>query len=654
MFGEFAPKPLGNINNTSNIITSLTITGNQNFYNSLFDSFVVYGNSFLNGVVTSQLNTLDDGSSGATLGSIGAASLNFGNASSTTTILGTANINTTGTSNTGIGNSTGIFSMAGSIIGLAAANGVSSIINLGSGSSYTGTIHIADNTGASTVNIGNLSSTLTLLGTVNINNSGSTNTNINTGGNTGTVTVNGNSININANSTGGVFIGNALNSIYLGSLGSLNSIVNIQAGTGFNPTNIGSSGYKGIITLGSASSNIGSLTANYGLFTYGSLTYNTGTISTSGSSTVITGSGTSFSSLMSGGVLLVTSGANVGTQVGVTFVTTTQLTADQSVTIAAGSSYIIYYNAIQFSPTTYTLGNSSAQINITGTLDAATSNMNTLSATSFSLETASTAGMEILNTQTLTFGAFTTWSNNSLYKVYCGIDGSGYVGVQFGSLVLATDSTHNLPIYLTPGHRTTWSLKVTVGSVINTQNNLLDDGLGNLAVSNGIYSTAASGYFLNSAPNGTNYFNIFGQSDGTLVFRNLAASLNPMILGANAVTYTVGPRFATTVPKSYTTTSTVAAADIFNEIIYVPSGTTALTLTFDTGSNLGTAFFPSGVAPLNNQTKLFFIVNQSVNTMTIAGNIGTTLRVSKTTIPGNTMAMYLFYNTGTSTFTVYG
>jgi trimeric autotransporter adhesin len=76
---------------------------------------------------------------------------------------------------------------------------------------------------------------------------------------------------------------------------------------------------------------------------------------------------------------------------------------------------------------------------------------------------------------------YTEYNNsNSGRSAYIGLDGFGLLGLETGAMMLSTDSTANKPIYLSPGLSTNWGLKVSSGKVVNTANNTLDDGSGNL------------------------------------------------------------------------------------------------------------------------------------------------------------------------------
>lgn len=199
------------------------------------------------GSVVSKNNTLDDGTTGA--GSF--AGLLTANAG--LTVVGATNINNTGTANTAINTVGGTLTIGATstflgnggsvaILGGASNSGNFSVLTSVSG---TNSMTFGNDTGPTTFNTH---------GTININTSGSSAINIGTGTYTGPVTVGGNSINITANSTGDIAIGNGLNSVYLGSQGSVNSVVNIQPGTGSNSTNIcATTGYSGTLTIGNTS-----------------------------------------------------------------------------------------------------------------------------------------------------------------------------------------------------------------------------------------------------------------------------------------------------------------------------------------------------------------------------------------------------------------
>lgn len=88
----------------------------------------------------------------------------------------------------------------------------------------------------------------------------------------------------------------------------------------------------------------------------------------------------------------------------------------------------------------------------------------------------------LINNSTVNQGTIITLESASNYIVQLGIDGTAFLNIQTGSLLLSTDATHHLPIYLSPGLSATWGLKVSSGQIVNTWNNTLDDGSGNMLV----------------------------------------------------------------------------------------------------------------------------------------------------------------------------
>jgi len=138
---------------------------------------------------------------------------------------------------------------------------------------------------------------------VTLSNSGSNTSQIGRGTYTGALQLGGNSIDVTANSTGGVSIGNALNSVYIGSQSTANSIVNIQPGTGSNATNIcATAGYSGTLTIGNSSIAAINLLGTTNINTSGSSAINIGTGTYSGTITIGNASATLHLSTVSAGV----------------------------------------------------------------------------------------------------------------------------------------------------------------------------------------------------------------------------------------------------------------------------------------------------------------------------------------------------------------
>ncbi len=259
------------------------------------------------------------------------------------------------------------------------------------GGTLTGTLTLTPGSGnaiTATTGLTSLAGGLTVSGAAtNINTAGSFNVNIGNGVYTGTINI-GNGAGLAGSSTnmnGAVTFGNGSSSSALFenglilSAGETISVLspggalnvgdttytttnNLQSTTN-GTINIQTNSEGGVLNLGFlttvAAQGQGGLIALNGSFALNSSTYSTGTITGSGST--ITGSGTTWTSAMNQGVILVTSGTNIGKQVGITYVSATSLTADNSFTVAAGSSYIIYYLASQISPRTVAFCTSSNQ-----------------------------------------------------------------------------------------------------------------------------------------------------------------------------------------------------------------------------------------------------------------------------------------------------
>lgn len=107
-------------------------------------------------------------------------------------------------------------------------------------------------------------------------------------------------------------------------------------------------------------------------------------------------------------------------------------------------------------------------------------------ASSFTIANASLAGLgQFINDANA--GSFISFVSNSV-STSIGTDGSDFVGIQTGALVLATDSTNHLPIYLSPGSGTQWGLKVDSSHVVSTHKNTLDNGFGNVTINGNVDS----------------------------------------------------------------------------------------------------------------------------------------------------------------------
>jgi outer membrane murein-binding lipoprotein Lpp len=156
----------------------------------------------------------------------GSSTATIGNSGAITNIIGVVTINDTGTSSTTIGNSAGNLHFEGNnntILGTTTINttglGNTTIGNASAGTSIIGALTI-NNTGTSSTTIGNSSglveiegATNTILGTTNINSANTSATTI--GNTTGTLTLRGASTIINTTGTGTTSIGNTTGTLTL-------------------------------------------------------------------------------------------------------------------------------------------------------------------------------------------------------------------------------------------------------------------------------------------------------------------------------------------------------------------------------------------------------------------------------------------------------
>jgi hypothetical protein len=206
-----------NINSSANGI-NLTSFGEQDITCGSLDinsSGVITIDAVSNTTITSATNTIlgttNVNTTGTAATSIGNTTGAFALTGSTNTILGTTNINRTGTLATSIGNTTGAFALTGStntILGTtninrtgteatSIGNASAAFALTGSTNTILGTTNInaagnlATNIGNSAGNLALTGNINTVLGTTNINRTGGSNTSI---GNTGTITLTGSTL----------------------------------------------------------------------------------------------------------------------------------------------------------------------------------------------------------------------------------------------------------------------------------------------------------------------------------------------------------------------------------------------------------------------------------------------------------------------------
>lgn len=139
-----------------------------------------------NGSCSSLKNTIDDSTGASTWNGLLTV------ASGGATISGATNINTAVSAGiTNIGNTSNSLTLYGAPIGIATGSSLATDVNIGTGTPYTGSIHIADGTGNSHIFIGNNAapSFTTILGLVTINNGGVSATSIGAGTYAGAITI---------------------------------------------------------------------------------------------------------------------------------------------------------------------------------------------------------------------------------------------------------------------------------------------------------------------------------------------------------------------------------------------------------------------------------------------------------------------------------
>lgn len=241
-----------------------------------------------------------------------------------------------------------------------------------------------------------------------------------------------------------------------------------------------------------------------------------------------------------------------------------------------------------------------------------------------------------------------------------------------GALVLSTSADLGVgkAMYFCPEgdlNASTFSLKIASGSVVTSAYNTLDDGSGGMACTNGLFAGtyvvagATDGFYWSQGFNGgANYFNVVSTTTGGLTFNDLVSSTTPLIISTTTGDLKVGARLFTEnflytpiYQSAYASTTTILAHDMNKGVVTVAAGTGAITLTWDTGTNIQTEW--GGALPFNNQGKRLMIVNQSSNTVTIAAvPAGVTDILSKRTIAAGTVAHYVISNTGSNTFAIWG
>lgn len=374
--------PLANGGTNAN----LTASNGGIFFSNATSAGILSGTATANQIVMSGASTSPSWSTATYPATATINQILYGSASNVISGLATANSAVLSTNGSGIPimSTTGTFSAtqisATTFIG--ALTGHASLDLALTGGTLTGTLTCTPGSGnAITVTTGltSLAGGLTVSGAAtNINTAGSFNVNIGNGVYTGTINI-GNGAGLSGSATnlnGTVTFGSGTSSSALfenGLILSAGETISVLSpggtlnvgDTSFTTTNNLQSTTNGIVNIQTNSEggvlNLGFLTtvaaqgqggliALNGSFALNSSTYSTGTITGSGST--ITGSGTTWNTNMNQGVILVTSGVDIGKQVGITYVSATSLTADNSFTVAAGSSYIIYYLASQISPRT--------------------------------------------------------------------------------------------------------------------------------------------------------------------------------------------------------------------------------------------------------------------------------------------------------------
>jgi len=148
-----------------------------------------------------------------------------------------------------------------------------------------------------------------------------------------------------------------------------------------------------------------------------------------------------------------------------------------------------------------------------------------LNGTGLSIAASNTANLGIFNNGG-SGGSYLLFSSNG-FQTFVGTDGSAFTNIQPGALVLSTSAANNLPIYLTIGESSSWSLKVgSTRGYVSTPNNILDDGSSNMTVS-GNLDVGGNGTF-----NGTTFTFGLGLSGSPATLYIIGSSITGSDKGA--------------------------------------------------------------------------------------------------------------------------
>jgi hypothetical protein len=660
-FGSLSINDGGSSNNltasftTSNPPSSVSITNSGTaIVNISFDSLTyivptITGSPIINilpQVFKTNNNTIDDGGGGATIAAVGTSTVNIGNSTgpSTTNIDGSVNINTTGSGITMLGAST----FLGTINQSLASGNVKFIQTAVTTGNEPIIFMQVSRTGLTAVQNGDRLGQFDFEGYDGTQYVSAGQIFASVDGTVGTNQVPGRLDFYLANSSG--TLTNYLNIHASGQVSTMNNTVDDGNGgfsfatSGSSTGTIGGGTYSGIMNIGNVSApNVGSLSSNHGLLTYdGHAPYAVGTVSTSGSSTTITGSGTTFTSAMTGGVLFVTSGANIGTSVGVTFVSTTSLTADQSVTIAAGSSFKLYYGAIQLSPTTYNFGTGAtvSSINIgtnafTGTITLGNSTGPSIINTSGNM----TGNIYVNNGSSnrnvgITMSSLPALAggNDCVFMGYRALNaltsGTQHTALGYDALFQATSGNANTAVGFSAGSSiTTGSANVCIGAQADVNSN-----------------TASNRIVIGDTTTGTNdnqciigngsITSIINTGAGTCALGTTANAFSSLVLGTSSSSTIVINPASVASARTYTLQDSGTNSDIvtntysgvidFNTVGAITIGdqtnTTGLTLNTNTSSTLTIGPVSSSIA-IGNTTGALTATTVAINTGNHAGTV---------------------------------
>ncbi len=392
---------------------------------------------------------------------------------------------------------------------------------------------------------------LTITGIVNINNSG-----------TSTITIGGGTYN------GAINISNASNGTNVQFLGGVIGPNNV-----FDNVSGGGSSWVGKMNVQS--------TASATTVTAGAMEFSGGSLSIGRAGTPLAGNATelNFGQSYAQRMICLYDAGIVGNQDQNQYFGFGVTSGTLHYSVAGGSSHKFYSSTSPTASTLlFTITATQAVTSANNTLDdglgaASFAGTVAVAATVTVTKSQATPGIDIQST-TASDGAYLRIQNtNSTDQVYFGIDGSGLTGIQTGAAIVSTDSTHGLPIYLTPGNGTNWALKAII--------------------------TASQGYIVHG--NGMPWFQT------AVSPRN---SINLIVTAANILS---GIVVTNTIVTSAFTWTTDSGTNIYSAMGSPPVGTTVSCLWSNNNNNVGaimTIAFGSGVTgdlrgdTLNNNSSM--------------------------------------------------